>query len=55
MIRYPAMKEGGGDADLSLVTPCRSLTMHTDHVIYKCPVQKTAYNVRLNGKTRNMA
>ena len=55
MIRYPAMKEGGGDADLSLVTPCRSLTMHTDHVIYKCPVQKTAYNVRINGKTRNMA
>ena len=29
-IRYPAMGEGGGDADLSLVTPCRSLKMDRD-------------------------
>ena len=54
-IRYPAMGEGGGDADRSLVTPCRSLKMHTDHVIYQCLVQKTVNNVRANGKTRNMA
>ena len=33
-IRYPAMGEGEGDADLSLVTPFRSLKMHTDHVIH---------------------
>ena len=54
-IRYPAMEEGGGDADLSLVTPCRSLKMDTDHVIYQCPVQKTVNDIRTNGKTRNMA
>ena len=48
-IRYPAMAEGGGDADLSLVTPCRSLKMHTDYVIHQCPVQKTVNNVRTNG------
>ena len=54
-IRYPAMAEGGGDADLSLVTPCRSLKMDTDHVIYQCPVQKTVNDIRTNGKTRNMA
>ena len=47
-IRYPAMGEGGGDADLSLVTPCRSLKMDTDHVIYQCPVQKTINNARTN-------
>ena len=50
----PAMGKGGGDADLSLVTPCR-LRMHTDHIIYQCPVQKTVNNVRTNNKTRNMA
>ena len=54
-IRCPAMREGGGDADLIVVTPCRSLKMHTDHVIYQCLVQKTVNNVRTNGKTRNMA
>ena len=54
-IQYPAMGERGEDADLSLVTPCRSLKMHTDHVIYQCPVQKTVNNVRTYGKTRNMA
>ena len=54
-IRYPATGEGEGDADLSLVTSCRSLKMHTDHVIYQCPVQKTVNNVRTNGKARNMA
>ena len=51
-IRYPAMGEGGEDTDLSLVTPCRSLKMHTDHVIYQCLVQKTADKVRTNGKTQ---
>ena len=50
-IRYPAMGEGGGDADRSLVTPCRSLKMHTDYVIHQCPVQKTVNNVLTNGKT----
>ena len=54
-IRYPALGEGGGDADLSLVTPCRSLKMYTDHVIYQCPVQETVNNVRTNGETRNTA
>ena len=54
-IHYPAMGEGREDADLSLVTPCRSLKMHTDQVIYQCPVQKTVNNVRTNGKTHNMA
>ena len=54
-IRYPVMGNGEGDADLSLVTPCRSLTLHTDHGIYQCPVQKTVNNVRTNGKTRSMA
>ena len=54
-IRYPALEEGGGDDDLSLVTPCRSLKIHTDHVIYQCPVQKTVNNVCSNGNTRNMA
>ena len=34
-IRYLAMVEGGGDADLSLVTPCRSFKMHTNHLIYQ--------------------
>ena len=53
-IRYPAMGEGGGDADLSLVTPCRSLKMDRDHVTYQCPVQKTVNNVRTMAK-RNMA
>ena len=53
-IRYHAMGEGGGDADLSLVTPCGSLKMHTDHVTNQCPVQKTANNVCTNSKTRNM-
>ena len=48
-IRYPAMAEGGGDVDLSLVTPCRSLILHTDYGIYQCPVQKTVNNVRTNG------
>ena len=47
-IRYPAMGEGGGDADLSLVTPCRSLKMHTDYIIYQCPIQKTVNNIRTN-------
>ena len=54
-IRYPAVGEGGGDANLSLVTPCRSLKMHTDHVIYQFLVQKTVNNVRTNGKTGSMA
>ena len=54
-IRYPAMGEGGGDADLSLVIPCRFLKMHTDHVIYRCLVQKTVNHVRTIGKTGNMA
>ena len=53
-IRYPAMGEGGGDADLSLVTPCRSLKMHTDYIIYQCPVQKTVNNACTNGRPRNM-
>ena len=54
-IRYPAMGDGEGDADLSLVAPCRSLKMHTAQAIYQCPIQKTVNNVRTNGKTRNMA
>ena len=54
-IRYPAMGEGGGAADLSLVTPWRSVKMHTEHVIYQRPVQETVNNVRTNGKTRSMA
>ena len=54
-IRYPSLGgKGGGDADLSLVTSCRSLKMHTDHSIYQCPVQKTVNNARTNGKTRNI-
>ena len=53
-IPYPAIGEGGGDADLSLVTSCRSLRLHTDHATYQCPVQKTVNNVRTNEKTRNM-
>ena len=55
MIRFPAMGEVGWDADLSLVTPCRFLKMHTDHVIYQCSVQRTVNNVLTNCKTRNMA
>ena len=54
-IRYPAMGEGGGDADLSLVTPCRSLKMDRDHVTYQCLVLMTVNNVRTNGITRNLA
>ena len=54
-IRYPVVGEGGEDADLSLVTPCRSSKMHTYHVIYQCPVQETVNNVRTNGETRNTA
>ena len=52
---YPARGEGGGDADLSLATPCGPLKMSTDHVIYQCPIQKTVNNDWANGKTRNMA
>ena len=51
-IRYPAMGDGEGDADLSLVTPCRSLKLRTDRAMYQYPVQKTVNNVRTNGKTR---
>ena len=54
-IRFSAMEKVRGDADLSLVTPCSSLKMYTDHVIYQCSVQKTVNNVRTNDKTRNMA
>ena len=45
-IRYLAMGEGGGNTDLSLVTPCGSLKMHTDHDSKQCLT---------NGKTRNIA
>ena len=54
-IRFSAMEKVRGDADLSLVTPCRSLKLRTDRAMYQYPVQKTVNNVRTNGKTRNMA